>query len=146
MAPSSPAPDFRFDAAAGFSKGVYRGIARLVKKPVVPTPKLELEDGSRIIDERQATERWMHFACAMTVNPLRPLRFWRPLRRPVLFSLLRYDRSRYAHRFLMWCIYSVVSNRACLREDLLLARPVSPCSAGEWTVISPAVCQGPSGS
>ena len=27
-----------------------------------PTPKLELEDGSRITDERQATERWLRFA------------------------------------------------------------------------------------
>ena len=53
---------------------------------------------------------------AMTVNPLRPLRFWRPLRRPVLFSPLRYDRSGYAHRFLMWCIYSVVSNLGVLGE------------------------------
>ena len=49
-------------AAAGFSKGVFRGIARLVKKPTAPTPKLELEDGSRVIDERQAAERWMRFA------------------------------------------------------------------------------------
>ena len=45
---------------------------------------------------------------AMTVNPFRPLRFWRPLRRPVLFSPLRYDRSGYAHRFLMWYLSSVV--------------------------------------
>ena len=41
----------QFDAAAGFSKGVFRG-ARPVKKPMAPTPKLELEAGSRIIDER----------------------------------------------------------------------------------------------
>ena len=29
---------------------------------MAPTPKLELEDGFRIIDERQATERWMRSA------------------------------------------------------------------------------------
>ena len=52
----------QFDAAAVFSKGVFRGIARLVKKPMPPTPKLQLEDGSRITDERQATERWLRFA------------------------------------------------------------------------------------
>ena len=52
----------QFDAAAGFSKGVIRGIARLVKKPTAPTPKLQLEDGTRISDERQATERWLRFA------------------------------------------------------------------------------------
>ena len=50
----------QIDAAAGFSKGVFRG--RLVKKPIAPTTKLELEDGSRIIDERQTAERWMRFA------------------------------------------------------------------------------------
>ena len=48
------------------------------------------------------------------VNPLRPLRFWRPLRRPVLFLLLQYDRSGYAHRFLMWCIYSALSKLGVL--------------------------------
>ena len=52
----------QIDAAAGFSKGVFRGIARLVKKPTAPTPMLELEDGSRVMDERQAAERWMRFA------------------------------------------------------------------------------------
>ena len=48
------------------------------------------------------------------VKPLRPLRFWRPLRRPVLSLLLRYDRSGYAHRFLMWCTNSAVSNLGVL--------------------------------
>ena len=52
----------QFDVAAGFSKGVFRGTARLVKKPMASTPKLQLEDGSRISDERQATERWLRFA------------------------------------------------------------------------------------
>ena len=52
----------QFDAAAGFSMCVFRGIARLVKKPMAPSPKLQLEDGSRTIDERQATERWLRFA------------------------------------------------------------------------------------
>ena len=52
----------QLDAAVGFSKGVFRGIARLVKQPMVPTPKLQLEDGSRIIDEHQATERWLRVA------------------------------------------------------------------------------------
>ena len=42
--------------------GVFRCIARLVKKPIASTPKLELEDGSRVIDERQAAERWGRFA------------------------------------------------------------------------------------
>ena len=45
-----------------FSKGVFRGIARHVKKPIAPPPKLELEDGSHVIDERQAAERWRRFA------------------------------------------------------------------------------------
>ena len=61
IAPSSSAPD-SIDAAAGFSKGVFRGIARLVKKPMPATPKLLLENGSRITDERQATQRWLRFA------------------------------------------------------------------------------------
>ena len=52
----------QLDAAAGLCKGVFLGIARLVKKPMVPTPKLQLEDGSRVTDERQATERWLRFA------------------------------------------------------------------------------------
>ena len=70
---------------------------------------------------------------AMTVNPLRPPRFWRPLRRPNLFSPLRDDRNGYAHRFLMWCIYSVVPNLGVLGRSST-PRPVSPFSAGAWTV------------
>ena len=39
----------QFDAAADISKGVFRGVARLGKKPMPATPWLELEGGFRII-------------------------------------------------------------------------------------------------
>ena len=65
------------------SKGVFRGTARLFRKA----------DGPR------SGHRALVALCiesAMMVNPLRPLRFWRPLRRPVLFLLLRHNRSGFA--------------------------------------------------
>ena len=42
------------------------------------------------------------------------MRFWRPLRRPDPFSPLRYERNGYVHRFLTWCIFSVVPNLGVL--------------------------------
>ena len=111
----------QLDAAAGFPRVVFRGIPHLVKKPMVPLLSWNL----KMAPVSSTSVRPPSVGCAsprsaMTVNPLRPLRFWRPLRRPVLFSPLRYDRSGYAHRFLMWCTCSVVSKpgRAWM-EDLL---------------------------
>ena len=70
---------------------------------MVPTPELQLEDGSRIINERQATERWLRFASER--HDGQPTSATVLLEtnvcKPVPFLLLRYDRSGSAHRFLM---------------------------------------------
>ena len=121
-------------AAAGFSKGVFRGIARLVKKsrwPPVPRCNLKMAPVPAT-SVRPPSVGCASRRSAMMVNPLLPLRFWRPLCRPVLSLLLRYDRSGCAHRFLMWRIYSAVSGP-------FTSSLVSPFPTGAWTVIPPAL-------
>ena len=108
------------DAATGFSNGVLRGIARLVKKPMATTPKLELEDGVCIINERQATECWMRFALERHDGQrTSATALLDTIAHARAISPLRYDRSAYAHDFLMWCIYSDVSNLGVLGRRIL---------------------------
>ena len=130
------------DAAAGFSKGVVRRIARLVKKPMAPTLKLQLEDGSRITDERQATERWLRFASERhDGQPTSATALLETIAqtRPIFAATVRQEWVCPSLPDVVHLSGRVQTGRAW-GEDLL--PPDSPFPTGGWTVISPALCQG----